>query len=332
MRTKYNWLTGVILGAVFLFAWLKMVNWQEFKAYFHDFRLNHILLFSLFYVLAYLLRSLRWRLIMKPIFRMSRAQGFKLFMSGLMINYLIPVRAGELAKAFILKKKYQVRISQSLPTIFIDKLSDLCPILLIMILIPLITVHINLSLSIIIAVLFLIFLLFLGFLFFAVNHRKAAIGIMNIFLRILPRSWRERLKMFFENFVDGLSIMQGRMKDTLIISLLTILAVFSEAIYIHAVFAAFGSEVGYTQILFGYTLMNLTYILPTPPAQIGSNQFMWVLIFSLGLGLDKNLTSAAVTFSHLLTSFWIFGLGFISLLALKIPLPDLVTQNNNKDD
>jgi uncharacterized protein (TIRG00374 family) len=112
---------------------------------------------------------------------------------------------------------------------------------------------------------------------------------------------------------------------------LTLLAVLSEAIYIYALFRSFGAEVSYLKILFGYTLMNLTYILPTPPAQIGSNQFMWVLIFSFALGVNENLTSAAVTFSHLLTSICIFAVGIISLVALKINLSQLLQNNNGKD-
>jgi len=125
--------------------------------------------------------------------------------------------------------------------------------------------------------------------------------------------------------------MHGRFLENCLVYLLTLFAVLSEAIYIYAVFRAFGSEVSYMKILFGYTLMNLTYILPTPPAQIGSNQFMWVLIFSFALGVNENLTSAAVTFSHLLTSIWILLTGGISLVVLKINLNQLLQHNNKKD-
>ena len=78
--------------------------------------------------------------------------------------------------------------------------------------------------------------------------------------------------------------------------------------------------------------MNLTYILPTPPAQIGSNQFMWVLIFSFALGVNKNLTSAAVTFSHLLTSIWIFIVSAISFLALKLNFLEVVFQKKQNEE
>jgi glycosyltransferase 2 family protein len=327
MKNKYNWISGIILGAIFLVAWLKIVNWEEFISYFKSFDLKYALLFSFFYLLAYFLRSLRWRVILAPIYKMGVWESFTLFMSGLLINYLIPVRAGELAKSIILKKKKDVRISASLPSIFIDKMADLFPILLIMILVPLIAVRLNLTLKIIIILLFFVFLIFIGFLFFAINHRSKAIKILHFFLKFFPMKLRSKFEDFFMNFVDGMAIMQGRIWDNILIYFLTLLAVFSEAIYILAVFKAFGSEITYPQILFGYTLMNLTYILPTPPAQIGSNQFMWVLIFSFALGIDKNLTSAAVTFSHLLTSLWIFGAGAISLLALNISLKEIVRRN-----
>ncbi|MDP8203195.1 MAG: lysylphosphatidylglycerol synthase transmembrane domain-containing protein [Candidatus Tenebribacter mawsonii] len=329
-KSSINWIAGIILGAIFLIAWVRIVDWQEFLSYFHQFNLKMVLIFSLFYLLAYFFRSLRWRIILKPIYKMGIMESFSIFMSGMLINYLIPIRAGEVAKSVILKTRENVKISESLPSIFIDKLTDLFPIVFIMILIPLVSVKLNSTLYIIIAALFFIFLLFLSFLFFAVHNKSKAIKILSFSLRLLPIRYKKNFEDFFINFVDGMAIMKGRLAENCIVYLLTLFAVLSEAVYIFAVFRAFGSEVTYLKILFGYTLMNLTYILPTPPAQIGSNQFMWVLIFSFTLGVNENLTSAAVTFSHLLTSIWIFLTGGISLIALKINLNKLL-QNNKKD-
>jgi len=330
-KNALNWIVGIALGAIFLIAWIRIVDWQEFLSYFREFNLKMVLVFSLFYLLAYILRSLRWRIILKPIYKMGIMESFSIFMSGMLINYLIPIRAGEIAKSVILKTRENVKISDSLPSIFIDKLTDLFPIIFIMILIPLVSVKLNSALYIIIGLLFFIFLLFLSFLFFAVNHKTKAIRILNFFLKLLPKKYREKFEDFFINFVDGMAIMHGRLTENFLVYLLTLLAVLSEAIYIYAVFKSFGSEISYLKILFGYTLMNLTYILPTPPAQIGSNQFMWVLIFSFALGINENLTSAAVTFSHLLTSIWILLTGGISLIALKINLNQLLKNNNKKD-
>jgi len=327
-KNKLNWIISILLGVIFLLLWIKMVDWNEFFNYFKKFQLKMVLFFSLFYVLAYFFRSLRWRIILKPIYQMKVHESFQIFITGLIINYIIPIRAGELAKSVILKIKKNVRISQSLPSIFIDKMTDLFPIILIMILIPLISVRLNTILFAIILLIFIIFLIFLGFLYFAANHKDKAVKFLNVFLKIIPSHYREKVEIFFENFINGMAIMQNRFWDNVLISLLTILAVLSESVYIYAVFVSFGAHISYAKILFGYTLMNLTYILPTPPAQIGSNQFMWVLIFSFALGINENLTSAAVIFSHLLTTIWIFLLGGISLLALKLKFSELVMKKN----
>ena len=74
--------------------------------------------------------------------------------------------------------------------------------------------------------------------------------------------------------------------------------------------------------------MNLTYILPTPPAQIGSNEFMWVVIFSFALGVNNNLTGAAVATVHILTTIVIFVIGAISLSSIGIKLSEVLKSNN----
>jgi glycosyltransferase 2 family protein len=330
MKNRLNLITGIVLGLIFLIIWLNMVDWDVLIDYFQNYDLSLVPLFSVFYIIAYILRSLRWKIILDPEFKMSNLYAFQVFMSGMLVNYIIPVRAGELAKSIILKNKNQVAISKSLPSIFIDKLSDLFPILLIIILIPLLTVKINQVLMIIIILLLLIFGLLLFFVFFTVNHQQKALQILPLLQKIAPFAWRSRMQKFFIDFVDGMGIMKGRTKEYILIYIITLAAVFSEALYVYFVFKAFGADTTYFRILFGYTLMNLTYILPTPPAQIGSNQFMWVLIFSIALSIDKNLTSAAVIFSHLITSIWIFLCGIISLLALKLRFNELVSRNKNE--
>ncbi|MEA2096308.1 MAG: lysylphosphatidylglycerol synthase transmembrane domain-containing protein, partial [Candidatus Cloacimonadota bacterium] len=130
-KNSLNWIFGIVLGAIFLIAWIRIVDWQEFLNYFRKFDLKMVLVFSLFYLLAYILRSLRWRIILKPIYKMGLVESFSIFMSGMLINYLIPVRAGEIAKSVILKTRENVKISDSLPSIFIDKLTDLFPIIFI---------------------------------------------------------------------------------------------------------------------------------------------------------------------------------------------------------
>lgn len=327
-KKAINIILSIILGLVFLILWIRIINWQEFINYLINFDLKIVLFFSFFYILAYFLRSIRWKIILNPIYKMTIIESFGIFMTGLVVNFLIPIRAGEVAKSIILKNKHGIRISHSLPSIFIDKLADLFPIVFILFLIPLISIKLNSYLFSMILLIFIIFLVFLGFLFFATYHKKKAELILSQFLKLIPAKFRSKMEDFFLRFVEGTAIMKNRHFDLFLIYFITIIAVLSEAIYIFALFKAFGVSISYWKILFGYTLMNLTYILPTPPAQIGSNQFMWVLIFSFALGINENLTSAAVTFSHFLTTIIIFLLGTISVTSLKIKFTDIVSMKN----
>ena len=327
-KSTVNWLSGVLTAAVFLFVWLKLINWNEFLHYFKEFNLKYALLFSIFYILAYFSRSIRWKIILNPLVKLKISKSFYIYMVGMFVNYIIPVRAGEVAKSFILKKTKNISVAESLPTVFIDKISDLFPIIMILILIPLVSVKLNATLFIIIGLIFFIFIFFLLFLYLSAKHQSSANKFLGFIIMFVPARFKERTENFLSSFITGMAIMKGRKTDTSKVYILTILAVLSEALYILMIFRAFGSEISYTKILFGYTLMNLTYILPTPPAQIGSNQFMWVLIFSFALGEDANLTSAAVTFSHLLTSIWIFGVSAISFLALKLNFSEVVHSKN----
>jgi glycosyltransferase 2 family protein len=308
----------LLVGIIFLFIWLKIVDFPKLFAYFENVSLGKGILFSFFYLLAYFFRSLRWRLILQPVKKMSILRAYATYMIGLFVNYLIPIRAGEIAKAALLKTKYKVRMSYSLPSIFLDKVFDLLPILLILLLIPFLSIQLNSFLRGVIGLLLLIWIFFFLFLFFSIYQQKKAIKLLHKSLPLCPQKFRTRTSDFFHHFVSGLSVLKGNFLLTVFILIFTFLAVFSEAIFIYSLFLLFGSTISFPAILFGYTLMNLTYILPTPPAQIGSNQFMWTVIFSFALGVNENLTGAVVMFSHLITALFIILIGLLSFLYMHL--------------
>jgi uncharacterized protein (TIRG00374 family) len=332
MKNKRSLFIGIAIGLVCLGIWVYLIDFEELKYYLQQINLFYLLFFSLFYIFAYLLRSIRWKIIIKPIYRMSIREAFSYFMSGMLINYLIPIRAGEIAKSIFLKKNEDVGISHSLPTIFIDKLTDLFPIILIIVLVPILGVQLNEVLIGFIVAIFVLYLIFIFVLIFSIKNRELMHKILMKVGIILPKRFERRLESFFYNFVDGMNILKRRTKDTLVIYVLTFVAVLSEGFFIYMVFKGLGySQNNFIHILFGYTLMNLTYIIPTPPAQIGSNEFMWVVIFSFALGIDKNLTGAAVAIAHILTGLIIFAFGSFSLSTIGMKISDAFQAETNKE-
>lgn len=329
MKNKLNIIIGIIIGIAFLGLWFLLVDINEIWSYLSRLNIFHLIIFTFFYIFAYFIRSYRWRLILKPIFTMKILESFSYFMAGMLINYIIPVRAGEVAKSFFLKKNEGVKISKSLPSIFIDKLTDLFPIIVIIILIPILSIPVGRTLTWVIAAILALYVIFLFVLIFSMKSPENMHKILMKLSFFLPNKFKLKLEEFFVSFIDGMGILKGRVKDTILIYILTIIAVLSEGFFVYMIFKSLGlQDVGFIKIIFGYTLMNLTYILPTPPAQIGSNEFMWVVIFSFALGVNNNLTGAAVATVHILTTIVIFAIGAISLSSIGIKLSEVLKSKN----
>ena len=330
MSRRFNIIIGIVVGLILLVACFMLVDVNEIVEYLSKLNIYHVILFSLLYILAYFIRSFRWRLILKPIYKMKISESFLYFMAGMLLNYLIPIRAGEIAKSLFLKKNEDIKISKSLPSIFIDKLTDLFPIIIIIVLIPILSITIGKTLTWIIVAILIMYAIFMFILIFSMKSSENMHKVLVKLSFFFPYKYKIRLEDFYKSFIKGMGLLKGRRKDTIHVYFLTILAVLSESLFVFLVFRSLGiNNIGFVKILFGYTLMNLTYILPTPPAQIGSNEFMWVVIFSLALGVNNNLTGAAVTIVHLLTTLIIVGIGTISFSAIGLKFGDVLKKNIN---
>jgi len=96
--------------------------------------------------------------------------------------------------------------------------------------------------------------------------------------------------------------------------LLTALGIGLDGLYFWLIFRAFGIGYPFIKVLFGYTLINLSYALPQPPAQLGSNEWMMIIIFSIGFALTRQDASAIMAFAHVLTAILIGSLGLLAII------------------
>jgi uncharacterized membrane protein YbhN (UPF0104 family) len=91
------------------------------------------------------------------------------------------------------------------------------------------------------------------------------------------------------------------------------MAILMDGLFFLMLFKAFNVEIGFLKLLFGYTLIYLSYVIPQPPAQLGSNEWIMLIIFSLGLGLEKNSVSSIMIFSHAMTGILLSIIGVIGI-------------------
>jgi glycosyltransferase 2 family protein len=78
---------------------------------------------------TYLVRSLRWKIILKPIKKISFWHAFHPVVIAFTINCLLPGRVGELARPAILYKRDKVEFSKVLATVAVERIFDIVTLL-----------------------------------------------------------------------------------------------------------------------------------------------------------------------------------------------------------
>lgn len=270
------------------------------------------------YVSAYVLRALRWRLILRPVARVRVSESFFMLMAGYFVNYVVPVRAGEVAKAFFLKRLRSVPIATSIPTIYVDKLFELLSVVLVLLLVPVLSLSLTGYLATLVYSVLAVFVLALALLLFALANGRGTVHALTSATAWLPAKTHARLSRWFVLLVEGMGVARANVRSLGTLVALTAGAVILDATYFALMFRAFSLDISFAQVLFGYTLLSISYILPTPPAQIGHNEFLMVVIFAEGFGFGRTEATALMLLAHALTGILITALGLWSFGAMSI--------------
>jgi len=272
------------------------------------------------FLTAFSVRGIRWKLFLNPIGNVSTFKAIQLFLIGIFLNFLLPVRGGEVAKSLILKRTVGIPVSQSLPTVAMDKALDLMPALFIMAIAPFLGVKMGTTLWLVLGA---VGGLLIGLIFFvalAAWKRAAAIAFLQKITGILPRAIGGKFEGFATGFVDSLLLGASRPKIFIPAVLLTCVAVIFDGLFAMLAFRTIGFPISFGTAIFGYTVYNMFYILPTPPGQIGSNEFVGLLVFHVLLSLPANKVTAMFVFSHPWAALLMSASGMACLSALGLTI------------
>lgn len=278
------------------------------------------LLAGLAYLTGHSIRGVRWKLFLNPLGKVSTLQAIELYQVAIFLNFLLPIRAGEAAKSLALKRIANIPVSKSLPTVAMDKSLDLLPALIIMVLVPFLGIRMDLRLWLVLGLVMAVLIALIVFIGLAAWKRAFAVSLLQRSLGLLPRVIGIKLEGFATGFVDSLLAGASRPQIFLPAILLTCIAVACDSLFAMLAFWTIGFPISFGTALFGYTVYNLFYILPTPPGQVGSNEAVGLLIFGGLLGLPGNNVTAMYIFSHPWAALIMTVAGMACLTALGLTI------------
>ena len=220
MKKSGQLIIGLIVAFAAVYYTMRNVSVSELMDSFRH--VNYIWLLPTFVLmcLTYVARAIRWRMLLLPVKEVKTFELFSPLMVGFMASVL-PARAGELVRAYLLGKKFELSFASSLATIVVERLFDM--ILLLFLFSWILVFHgeifdSNIAWSGIsirdLAFQFGIFslalvLVLIAFIYLLTFHNEKAMALMHWLVRPFPEKWQFKLIQMTETFRQGLEIFRN---------------------------------------------------------------------------------------------------------------------------
>lgn len=305
------------LGVILIFIWSKFVDLPQIWQTISKVSLINLLPVFLFMFLSPFFRALRLKILLSEIKKIGLKDLFFLNGVAMLLNFFIPIRAGELSKGVYLNTKYGLNLGKSIIWIFIDRFIDF---LVVLMLASLLFFVVPTSLpATFVLIVSLAFAALTIVTYFAVYQKDFAKKIVNFlkYLLIVPI-----IKIYFERFadfiLDSFSVLRKHPKELILMLILTILGYGADAYIWYFVFVSLGKIPSFIVMYLGQLLSALTYLIPAAPGYVGSAEASGLLILSGIFGMEANFASAMIVLFHILSALFVVIYGIFSVFSLKI--------------
>jgi uncharacterized protein (TIRG00374 family) len=335
MPRKSLWL-GVLLTVVFLWLAFRGIDFVELGGALGraDYRFAVPALAAT--AIGYLLRALRWQLIVASERRVRYSRALSVLTMGFAANNVLPARLGELVRAMLLQRFEGVRASFALATIFLERVADGLTLVLMLVVLSLLGLVPGVRnqfarLELIAAA---VFVGLTAFIVLTMARRDVAVSLFSLATRPLPgraRGWSDGL---FHGFLDGLAAVQAI--DRLVGVAALSLAVWSaEALSYFWLTDAFGlGMTAGTRVALACTvlvLVNLSIMIPSAPGYVGTFEF--AARYALGLfGVAPEVALAYAIVAHGIQYALVSGAGLLFFAREHVSLGALARGAAAPDD
>jgi len=323
---------GLLAGGLLVLVFLSLVNLGVVAHLLRHLNVGISIACGVAFLSAYVVRALRWRYLLRPC-RVSVRRAVAIYQVATFLNWLLPVQGGEIAKCVLLRRSDGIPVGVSLPTVAMDKTMDLLPSVVLLAVLPFAGIHLShVLLAVLLGALALAACVFAAIALSAWRRDRAVAIVVRPMTALLPGRLGEHVEPFVVQFIDTLGALIRRPRVLALAAGLTGIAVLLDASFCLLAFKAVGVSVALPTILFGYTLFNLVFILPTPPGHIGTNELMGLLIFSGVFGVNRSEVGAMFLFSHPWTGLLMTCSGLACLSAMGLTLRSSLRLGQDKQE
>lgn len=276
MKRWQFWL-GVFISAVFLYFALRGLQLGDFWEAVKGANYWWILPGIGVYFIAVWVRAWRWHYLLKPVKVIPTRTMFPVTCIGYMGNNIYPLRAGEVLRAVVLKRREGVPVSASLATIIVERIFDgVVMLAFVFVNLPALALVASAdsgfvgdiqTLALVGAGVFALALLF--FLLAAMLPRPTLRLGQWVIDHLLPQRWRVKTSGIMHKFLDGLISLRSPV-NVLMVFFTSVLIWLLETVKYWFVMHAFDFQVSFFALMLLNGVANLATTIPAAPGYIGT--------------------------------------------------------------
>ncbi|HMR62530.1 MAG TPA: lysylphosphatidylglycerol synthase transmembrane domain-containing protein [Anaerolineae bacterium] len=270
MLKSWRFWLGAIISALFLGLALRGLDLGYVWTYAVEANYWWIVPGVLAYTVAVWARTWRWHYLLRPIKAIPLRSMWPVVVIGYMGNNVYPFRAGEVLRAYVLKRKEGVSISASLATILVERIFDgLVMLLFVFIALPSapgLPAWLRQTVILASVAFFTALLLFLIMAAQPEQSRRLYTWAIHHFV---PTGLQARVLVLADRFMEGLSSL-SRFQDISMIFATSVVIWLLETVKYWFVMHAFNFTVSFFALMLMNGVVNLATTIPSAPGYIGT--------------------------------------------------------------
>ncbi|MEO6044685.1 MAG: lysylphosphatidylglycerol synthase transmembrane domain-containing protein, partial [Tepidiformaceae bacterium] len=277
-------------------------------------------------LLAISARCVRWSVLMRPVASISPARLFPYAIIGYMANNLLPARAGEVVRAYVLGDREDVSKMGAFGTIAVERLFDGSVLVLMLLISGSVVGFEDSRLKAIAIVSSALFVAAIVVFYWLTLSEERAKRVMHRALRVLPDRFEPQAEEMADALVGSLRSVHDPRSLGLVVFFSALAWVIEAGAYA-VIGQGFDLGVGFGQYCLLLSAANLAIIIPTFFG--GTGPFEWAAkLVLVGAGVSDNVAGAYSIIAHAvilvpttilgLILLWSFGISFRKITHVEV--------------
>jgi len=273
LRSPLFWI-GLLISLGALFFAFRGLHWAEVGSALRG--VNYLLLLpaAVVMLLSLYFRAVRWGVLFHPLTHLKAGPLMGTMNIGYSVNNLVPLRIGELVRAYLIGETEGVSTARALSTIVVERVLDvLTVVLMLVLLLPFIDAPAwAMGPALVAGVVFLLLGAALATLSLA---RHWALDVVDWGLRLFPDRHQTRLHHAAESVMEGFGVLSQPAVLAQAVGW-SFAAWLSSVLVMFIVQQAFDLEVGFDAAAFVVATTSLAMLVPASPGYVGTFELVTI--------------------------------------------------------